>query len=183
MSDAEDHLEALTQRRRFRRPDHHAIDDTQHQISAQQRYLERLEKERARSAAELERSRRRLGDTERAVARVPDVEAAIERRSDWLVSHPAELDWEADLAARLAGNPRTADQPVLDHDQTAIDHALEAALGSIDLRTIDLSSTRPRAGIERHLREALGIAQLSDPIEAQLPPFPGRGIDGPDLGL
>jgi hypothetical protein len=179
LAEAEAHLETLT-RRRFRGPDHHAIDETQHRISAQQRYLDRLEKERTRSAAEVERSRHRLHDTERAVARLPDVEIAITRRRDWLLNHPAELEWEADLATRLDG--KAIEPAVPDQDQSGIDDALEAALKSIDLRTIDLSPTRPRAGIEHHLREALGL-RPSDPIHLPLPPLPGRGIDGPELGL
>ncbi|HKN91426.1 MAG TPA: AAA family ATPase, partial [Acidimicrobiia bacterium] len=59
-------LEALSRRHRFRRPDQLAIDDTRHRIDAQQRYLRRIEQERARSAAGLQRSRHRLGDAERA---------------------------------------------------------------------------------------------------------------------
>jgi conjugative relaxase-like TrwC/TraI family protein len=181
ITDATDQLATLTDPRRFRRPDRRAIEDTRHRISAQQRYLDGLEKERARSAAEFDRSRRRLSEAEHAVAQIPDVERSIQRRSDWLLSHPAELDWEADLAVRLAGEAKAVDTPVPNHDQGLTDQALEAALNSIDLRTIDLSSTRPHVGIERELRNALGI-RPSDPISIPLPPLPGRGIDGPDLG-
>lgn len=66
-----------------------------------------------------------------------------------------------------------------DHDLTVTAEAFEAALNSIDPRTIDLSPTRPRAGIEHHLRDALGI-RTNAPID--IPP-PRRGNDGPDLGL
>jgi len=181
LSDARTHLETLTQRRRFRRPDGHAIDETQYRINTQQRYLEKLENDSARSAAELERRCRRLGEAEHSVARIPEVERAIQRRRDWILSHPAELAWEAELAVRL-GDAMAPDAPVPDRHQMGVDDALEAALNSVDLRTIDLSPTRPRAGIERHLREALGI-RPNDPIDVPLPPLPGRGLDGPDLGL
>ncbi|MGH9039527.1 MAG: ATP-dependent DNA helicase, partial [Acidimicrobiia bacterium] len=43
VADARVRLETLTQHRRFRRPDQHAIDETQHRIHAQQRDLGRLE--------------------------------------------------------------------------------------------------------------------------------------------
>jgi hypothetical protein len=180
-SEAEERLATLTQRRLFRRPDHHAIDDTQHRIHAELRYLERLEKERNRYATELERSRTRLRDTERAVERIPEVETAISRRRAWFRSHPEELAWEADLATRLA-ETETAKPPTPGRDDPVIDEVLEDTLKSIDLRTIDLSPTRPRTGIERQLREALGIGP-DDPVNLPLPPLPGRGIDGPDLGL
>src|SRR5205807_3800803 len=146
------------------------------------RYLGQLEKERTRAAADLERSRRRLGDTERAVERIPDVETAIARRRDWLRSHPAELAWEAELTTRLDGTAKEPDRAPPDHERTPSDDGLEPALRSIDLRTIDLSPRRPRTGIERRLRETLGIGQPADPIDIPLPPLPGRGIEGPDLG-
>jgi hypothetical protein len=72
--------------------------------------------------------------------------------------------------------------PVADREQTVAGYDLEAALNSIDLRTVDLSPTRRRAGIERHLRESLGI-RPNDPIDIPHPPLPGRGLEGPDLGL
>lgn len=137
--------------------------------------------DRARSAAELERRRRRLNEAEQAVARIPDVERTIKHRSDWILRHPAELSWEAELAARL-GEATAVGAPVPDREQTVADYDLKAALNSIDLRTIDLSSTRRRTGIERQLREALGI-RPKDPIDIPHPPLPGRGLDGPDLGL
>jgi hypothetical protein len=181
LTDDRKHLDELSLRRRFRRPDRHAIDETQHRINAQQRYLEKLEKDRARAAVGLERRCRRLGEAEHAVARIPDVERDTQRRTAWILSHPAELDWEAELAARL-GEAKHLDPPGPEHDQTATEPDLEAALDSIDLRTIDLSPTRPRTGIEHHLREALGIPS-ADPIHLPFPPLSGRGIDGPDLGL
>jgi hypothetical protein len=110
LADAHHHLEALTRPRRFRRLDQPAIDDTQHRIGAK-RYLERLQTERASSAAQLERSRHRLRNAENAVARIPDVEAAITRRSNWLLGHPAELAWEADLATRLANTAAPTNNP------------------------------------------------------------------------
>ena len=181
LTDDREHLDALSLRRRFRRPDRHAIDETQHRIHSQQRYLDKLEKDRARSAVELERRCRRVGEAEQAVARIPDVERDIQRRTAWILSHPAELEWEAELAARLSETKHLGLHGP-EHEQKVTDHDLEAALRSIDLRTIDLSPTRPRTGIERHLREALGI-RPSDPIDIPLPPIPGRGLDGPDLGL
>jgi hypothetical protein len=116
-----------------------------------------------------------------AVARIPEVEAAITRRSDWLLNHPAEVAWEADLATRLAGTGRDANQSTPGPEHSTSD--LDAALESIDLRTIDLSPARPRAGIERRLGDALGITRPDDPIEKLLRPPPGRGFDGPDLAL
>jgi hypothetical protein len=184
LSEAEAHLEDLSRRRRrrwLRRPDQPAIDETHHRIGAQQRYLGQLEKERTRAAADLERSGRRLGDAERAVKCIPDIETAIARRRDWLRSHPAELAWEAELTARLDGTAKEPDRAPPDHERTACDDGLEAALRSIDLRTIDLSPI-PRTGIERRLRERLGIGQPADQMNIPLPPLPGRGIEGPDLG-
>jgi chromosome segregation ATPase len=180
-ADDEAHLGTLTRRRRFRRPDHHAIDTIQHRINTQQRYLERLQEERARATADLERSRSRLRDAERSVNRIPDVEAAIQHRRDWILSHPAELAWEADLAARLADSSRTTEPPTPDHEQSVSD--LDDVLASIDLRTIDLSPGRRRTGLERHLDDALGVTRPDDPIDQLLRPPPGRGIDGPDLGF
>lgn len=51
LADAQARLYELTRPRRFRRPDQHAIDETSHRIQGQQRYLGRVEGERARSAA------------------------------------------------------------------------------------------------------------------------------------
>jgi conjugative relaxase-like TrwC/TraI family protein len=182
LSESEAHLQDVTRRRLFRRPDQLAIDELHHRIGAQQRYLEQLEKQRARAAGDLERSRRRLGDAEGAVERIPDVETASAHRRDWLRNHPAELAWEAELVARLDGAAREPDRTPPDHEHTTSDDGLDAALQSIDLRTIDLSPRRARAGIERRLRQSLGIGQPSDPIDIPLPPLPGRGIEGPDLG-
>jgi hypothetical protein len=183
ISEAQADLEAVTQRRWFRRPDQHAIDELHHRINAQQRYLGQLKKQQARAAGDLERRRRRLEGAERAVERIPHVDAAITRRRDWLQSHPDELAWEAELTIRLDGTAKERDQAPPGHDHTAGDDGLEAALRSIDLRTIDLSPARPRTGIERRLRENLGISPATDPIDIPLPPLPGHGIDGPDLGL
>ena len=140
----------------------------------------RLGDEQARSAGELGRSRRRLHDAERAVARIPEVEAAITRRSEWLLSHPAELAWEADLATRLAGPTNQPEATVLGPDHAEPDHDLEALLRSIDLRTIDLSAHLPRTGIERTTGDALGLSQRTDGTDIALPPLPSHG---PDLGL
>jgi hypothetical protein len=183
LADSQAHLQALTRPRRFRRRDHHAIDEAQHRIHATRRYLGRLEDERARCAGQLERSRRRLRDVERAVARIPEVEAAIARRGDWLLSHPAELAWEADLAARLAGGTNEPERPVPDHAEP--DHDLEALLRSIDLRTIDLSPRQPTSGIEhRTTNKSLGLSIRREGADIALPPPPSHGIDaGPDLGL
>ena len=116
LADDEAHLETLTRRRRLRRPDRHAIDTTQQRIDAQSRDLERLQKDRARAAADLERNRSRLRDAGRTVNRIPDVEAAIQRRRHWLLSHPGELAWEAELAARFAGTGKTVEAPTPDHE-------------------------------------------------------------------
>lgn len=182
LAEAQADLEALTRRRRFRRPDQPAIDQTHHRITAQERYLQHLEHERARTAGELQRGRRRLDDTERAVARIPDVEAAIKQRGDWLLDHPAELAWEADLATRLARDAGQPDEPTTEHGEAAVDSAVGAALRSIDLRTIKLPDRRPRAGIERAIHDALDINRRPGP-DVPLPPLPGHGIDGPDLGF
>jgi conjugative relaxase-like TrwC/TraI family protein len=173
-------LEALGRPRWFRRPDQDAIDDTINELSAQKRQLDRLQKERFRQVDRLQRSERRLGDVERAVARIPELEAAITRRSDWLRNHPAEVAWEADLATRLADTGMDANASIPVPEGAS---GLDSALESIDLRTIDLSPARPRTGIERRLGDALGITRPDDPIERLLRPPPGRGVDGPDLGL
>jgi hypothetical protein len=185
LADAQAHLQALTRPRRFRRPDHHAIDETQHRIHAQRRYLARLEDEHARLAGQLDRSRRRLHDVERAVARIPEVEAAIARRSDWLLTHPAELAWEADIAARLAQPGSDVQAKTPDHDHAEPNLDLEALLRSIDLRTIDLPPRLPRAGTEnRTTSRALGLSNRKEGADITLPPLPSHGLDiGPDLGL
>jgi hypothetical protein len=109
------------------------------------------------------------------------VETAVHRHRTWLRSHPAELAWEVDLAERL-GDHDKANHPSERHPhQFRVDDALDV-LRAIDLRTIHLPSTRPSTGIENHLREALGVP-LNDPMNIPLPPLPGRGLDGPDLGL
>jgi hypothetical protein len=183
LTDAQARLDELTRPRRFRRPDQHAIDETSHRIQGQQRYLGRLEDERARSAGPLDRSRRRLADAERAVARIPEVEADITRRDDWLISHPAELAWESDLASRLAGPTNEPEATLPGQDPAEPDHDLEAVLRSIDLRTIDLSAHRPRTGFERDTSKALGLSRR-DGANIAYPPLPGHGLDtGPDLGL
>jgi hypothetical protein len=115
------------------------------------------------------------------VNRIPDVEAAIQHRGGWILSHPAELTWEADLAARLADSSRTAEPPTPDQGHSLSD--LDDLLASIDLRTIDLSPGRPRTGLKRHLDDAVGITRRDDPLDQLLRPPPGRGIDGPDLGV
>ena len=182
LAEAHADLEALTRRRRFRRPDQPAIDQTYHRIAGQEHYLRHLEDERTSAAGQLQRSRHRLDDAERAVARIPDVEAAISQRGDWLLNHPAELAWEADLATRFAGHVDEPGRPTAEPGQDPAEAALEAALRSIDLRTIDLPDRRPRAGIERAIHDALGTTRHRSP-DVPLPPLPGHGIDGPDLGL
>ena len=181
LSDAEDQLTELTRRRLFRRPDRHAIDRAERRIDVRQRQLQRLQKERARATADLDRSRHRLRDTERAVNRIPDIGAAVRHRRDWLHSHPVEIAWEGDLAARLADGSRAADPPISSREPSASD--LVALVESIDLRTIDLSPGRPRAGIERRLEDAFGMARLDDPVDRLPRPPHGRSIEGPDLGL
>jgi hypothetical protein len=181
LAETDARLEVLSRHCWFRRPDQDAIDDTIHKLRAHRRHLDRLQAERPRRVDQLERSQRRLADAERAVARIPEVEDAITRRSDWLLKHPAEVAWEADLATRLADTGRDADPSTPGREHSTSD--LDAALESIDLRTIDLSPARPRNGLERRLGDALGITRLDDPIERLLRPPPGRGIDGPDLGL
>lgn len=94
--------------------------------------------------------------------------------------HPAELEWEAELAARLghtaSGLDRSAAQP-----ETPEPDDLSTDL-DIDLRTIDLSPRLPRSGIEHRLRRNLGLSRSPDIPDIDLPPLPGQGIDGPDLG-
>jgi len=181
---AETRLETLTTRRRFRRPDQQAIDATTHEIRAQQRLLARLHDERAQRVEQLTRSHRRLQDVERAVARIPEVEAGVKRRGDWLLSHPPELAWEADLAARLTGRTEEGREKTATHDPEPADLDAEAILRAVDLRTIDLSPRRP-VGLEhgRTDKAALGLHRQLDAPEIPLPPLPGRGLDaGPDLG-
>ena len=177
-------LELLTRRRRFRRPDQTALAETRRGIDAHERDLARMDGERARWASQLNRNRRALGDAEQAVARIPDVEAAIAHRSDWILSHPDELAWEADLAGRLAGRTNEPESRAAHHDQPESDHDLEALVPSIDLRTIDLSRPLPRTGIERTTSKALGPSSPRGGADIALPPLPGHGLDaGPDLGL
>jgi hypothetical protein len=181
LAEAHADLEALTRRRRFRRPDQPAIDETHGCIAARDRYLRRLEAERTRAAGQLHRARRRLDDAKRAVARIPDVEAAIARRREWLLTHPAEHAWQAELATRLVGH---IDEPAVSSAEHDHDHAqpeLEAALRS-DLRTVNLGDRRPRTRLERAVRDALGIARHAGHPDAPRPLEPGHDIDGPDLG-
>jgi chromosome segregation ATPase len=181
LADDERRLEDLARRRLFRRPDHGAIDTTQQRIDNQRRYLDRLHNEQARAAGELERSRSQLRNTESDVSHLPAVEAAVERRQTWFLDHRAELDWEADLAARLAGATKATDLDSPEHEHNASD--LNELFRSIDLRTLDLSPSRPRAGIERHLYDTLGISRPDDPMDRLCLPSPARGLDGPDLGM
>ena len=134
------------------------MDQTRQRIAAQKRYLRNLETERARAAGQLQQARRRLHEAERAVARIPDVEAAIARRREWLLTHPAELAWEADLATRLV---KHVDEPVpiAGHCQDGLQPELETSRRSIDLRTIKLEDRKPRTRFERAVRDALGIAR------------------------
>ncbi len=173
---AQAELEELTRRRWLRRPDHHAIAKTDHRIDADQHQLRRLHHERSTAVLQLEHSRARLHDAERAVACIPEVETAIAHRSQWLSNHPAELEWEHDLATRLGqtGHGKAEREPVQPDDR-------EAELG-IDLRTIDLSPRHPKTGLERQLWETIGIHRAFPDHDIALPPLPGRGIDGPDLG-
>jgi hypothetical protein len=178
---AQAQLQELTRRRWLRRPAHDAITRADRRIEADQRQLQRLETERSTVVRQLERSRNRLQEAERAVARIPDVETAIARRTQWLLSHPAELDWEQQLAMRLdrAGLSRECDSA----DRTSRERGdVESDLG-IDLRTADLSPRHPRSGFERSLRDALGVHRAPADLDIALPPLPGRGIDGPDLVL
>ena len=179
IANTEASLEALLRRRWFHRPDRLVIEDAEHKLLAQRRYWESLTRQRAQGAEQLRRSQRRLHDAQRAVDRIPEVEAAIARRSQWLLDHPAELEWEADLAARMPERTRSAERsptstPELEHnDPPQID---------IDLRTVDLSPSLPRSGLEHRLRRNLGIDRHPDVPEISLPSPPGHGIDGPDLG-
>lgn len=174
-------IQELTRRRWLRRPDHHAIAQTDRRIEADQRQLQCLETARSTAIRQLERSRYRLEEAEGAVARISDVETAIARRSQWLLSHPAELEWEHELARRLEEVGRSPDRDSADRTSHERDD-VEVELG-IDLRTIDLSPRHRRSGLERSLREALGIQRVPLDGDIALPPLPGRGIEGPDLGL
>lgn len=78
--------------------------------------------------------------------------------------------------ARLSRERDGADR--MSHERDDV----EPELG-IDLRTVDLSPRHPRSGLERSLRDALGIHRGPADLDIALPPLPGRGIDGPDLGL
>jgi hypothetical protein len=98
------------------------------------------------------------------------------------LTHPAELAWEADLATRLIGH---IDEPAEPTDKHGQDHAqpeLEAALQSIDLRTVNLGDRKPRTRLERAVRDALGTARHTRHPDVPRPPLPGHGIDGPDIG-
>jgi hypothetical protein len=99
-------------------------------------------------------------------------------------SHPAELAWEADLAARLTGRTEEGREKTATHDQELAGLDAEAILRSIDLRTIDLSPRRPGAGLEHgRTDKALGLLRQLDGPDIPLPPLPGRGFDAePDLG-
>ncbi|MGH2628501.1 MAG: hypothetical protein ACRDHY_17835, partial [Anaerolineales bacterium] len=176
LTTAQAEIEALTRRRWFRRPDHHAIAQTDHRNYGDQRQLHRLHNERSSAVRRLEHSRARLNDAERAVARIPEVETAVAHRRQWLLSHPAELEWEHDLAARLeqTGRGKAAQEPGQPDDR-------EVEPG-IDLRKIDLSPRHPQTGLERQLWETIGIHRAFADPDIALPPLPGSGIDGPDLG-
>ena len=182
LADTEATLEALSSRRWFQRPDRLAIEDAEHKLLAQRHHLDGLTRQRPRLVDQLERSQRRLDDGQGAVDRIPDVEASIARRSQWLLDHPAELQWEADLAAQLGYPDRALDRGATRPEPPQPDNDLAADLG-IDLRTIDLAPHRPRSGIEHRLRRNLGINRHPDMPEIALPQPPGHGIDGPDIGL
>lgn len=176
LTTAQAEIEALTRRRWFHRPDRDAIAQTDHRIDADQRHLQRLHNERSTAVRQLEHSRARLHDAERAVARIPEVETAITHRRQWLLSHPAELQWEHDLAARLEQTGRgKAQRAPLQPDDREVEPG-------IDLRTIDLSPRHPQSGLERQLWETIGIHRAFPDPDVAMPPLPGRGIDGPDLG-
>ncbi|MGH8990926.1 MAG: MobF family relaxase [Acidimicrobiia bacterium] len=178
LADTEATLEGLSRRRWFQRPDRLGIEDAEHKLLAQRHHFDGLTRQRPRFADQLERSQQRLHNAQRAVDRIPDVETAIALRSQWLLDHPAELQWEADLAARL-GYPDLT----LDRGATRLEPPHPNADLGIDLRTIDLSPHLPRSGLERRLHDAIGITRPPDSPDIALPPPPGRGIDGPDLGL
>ena len=180
LSDGQADLDTLTRRRRFRHPDQHAIDDAHQRVAAHQCELEGLQRERARVAADLERNRRALRDTERTVSKIPEVQAAIQHRREWFLAHPAELAWEADLAVRLAESAKTAEPPVREQERHPSD--LDALLETLDLRTINLSSARPRTAFERRLDDAIGLPRPDESLDNLLRP-PARGVEGPDLGL
>jgi hypothetical protein len=181
LAESQASLEGLLRRRWFHRPDPVVVQDAEYKLQAQRLSLDGLTRQRTRSADQLERSHRRLRDAKGVVERIPEVEAAIARRSRWLLDHPAELEWEADLAARLRTSDRSPERSTARPDSIQPEDEL-ATDPVIDLRTIDLSP-RPRAGIQRRVREALGIDRPSAETEIALPPLPGRGIDGPELGL
>jgi hypothetical protein len=177
---SEARLETLGRRRWFHRPDRFAVEDTEHQLLTQRRHLDGLTRQRPRVADQLERSQERLRDARRGVDRIPEIEAAIARRSQWLLDHPAELEWEAELAARLRDPDRGLDQSAAPMEGPEPED-LVAGLG-IDLRTVDLSPRLPRSGLERRLHDAIGITRHADLPDIAVPPLPGHGIDGPDLG-
>jgi conjugative relaxase-like TrwC/TraI family protein len=182
LAETEATLETLSRRRWFQRTDRIAIEDGEHRLLGRRHRLEGLTWQRPRLADQLERSQERLREAQRAVDRIPDVEATIARRSQWLSEHPAELEWEADLAARLAHPDHTLDRDVKRSDPLRRDDDLVADLG-IDLRTIDLSPHLPRSGLKRRLHDAIGMTRHPDRSDPALPPPPSRGIDGPDLSL
>jgi hypothetical protein len=178
---AQAEIQELTRRRWLRRPDHHAIAQTDRRIEADQRQLQRLETERSTAIRQLERSQYRLHESDRAIARISDVETAIGRRSQWLLSHAAELKWEQELATRLDQAGLSPERDCADRTPHERDD-VEPELG-IDLRTIDLSPRHARSCVERSLRDALGIHRAPADLDIALPSLPGRSIDGPDLGL
>ncbi|HKN88771.1 MAG TPA: hypothetical protein VJ622_00695, partial [Acidimicrobiia bacterium] len=178
LADTETTLEAVSRRRWFQRPDRLAIEDAEHRLLAQRHHLDGRTRQRPRLADQLERSQHRLHDAQQAVDRIPDVDAAIAQRSQWLLDHPAELEWEADLATQLR-LPR----PHLGRGATHREPPQPDADLGIDLRTIDLSPHPPRSGLKRRLHDAIGITRPPDLPDIALPPPPCRGMDGPDLGL
>ena len=155
-----------------------SANDAEHKFLAQRHHLDGLTRQRPRLAHQLERSQQRLHDAQGAVDRISDVEASMARRSQWLVDHPAELRWEADLADRLGYPDTTLDRGATRSELPQPDDDL-----AIDLRTIDISPHQPRSGLKRRLHDAIGITRHPDPPGIALPPPPSRGIDGPDLGL
>jgi hypothetical protein len=93
-------------------------------------------------------------------------------------SPPPKPSARSSIGARIAKHLRRFHEQVV-----AYEDDLDAAFRPIDLRTIDLTPKRPATGIEQRLREVLGIAPPGEPVNFPRPPVPGRGIDGPDLGL
>jgi hypothetical protein len=180
LTELEARLGELTRRRLLHRPDRHAIDDTNQRIRHAHQDIARLQAGHRAATDRLDDSRRTLRKAERDVARIPDVEAAITRRGEWLLAHTPDLEWEADLRARLRGN---AEHLEPDPPEGGAAHPRdELSPFDIDLRTLDLSPRRPATGLDRRLEEALGLNRGRLPIDVPHPPLPDHGIDGPDFG-